>query len=373
MEWIAKRSFGCIALIGCLISHGLADAAGWPWQRPQQAWQQQPQQQTWQQPQPETQQPWQQQQQPGQQQGRAQQQQPLQQPGRAQLRMEEIQILLDRAGFSVGQIDGGGGANTQKAIAAFQQSQGLQASGELDPASLGKLMEVTGGTPWINYTITEEDTAGPFLQEYPATMEEKSKLPYLGYTSIYAKMGEKFHINSGLLRGYNSGVPFKAGQTIVAPNVIPMELSHTGKAVAGQAWSDYTIVASKNALTLELFDSQNRILFHAPVTIGGKNDPLPLGHWKVEGVDRNPVYHYNPKLFWDAKTSDSECMLPPGPNNPVGVVWININREHVGIHGTPSPGKIGYAVSHGCVRLTNWDALRLAALVGNGTNVVFKE
>ncbi|MGI8908194.1 MAG: L,D-transpeptidase family protein [Candidatus Sumerlaeaceae bacterium] len=327
-------------------------AADWPWQRPQQ---QQPQHQSWQ---------------------RQQQQQPQfqqQQQSPQQLRTEEIQILLDRTGFSIGQIDGRPGGNTQKAIAAFQQSQGLPGTGELDAATFARLFEVSGGSPWTHYIISEEDTNGPFLEEYPATMQEKSNYTYLGYTSVYAKMGEKFHINPTLLRGYNKGIPFQPGQQIVVPNVFPMELSRTGKAVAGQAWSDYTIVASKNARTLQLVDNQSRILFHAPITLGGKNDPLPLGNWKVEGVDRNPTYHYNPKLFWDADTSDTECLVPPGPNNPVGVVWINLNREHVGIHGTPSPGKIGYAVSHGCVRLTNWDVLRLAGLVGPGTNVVFKE
>lgn len=287
--------------------------------------------------------------------------------------MDEIQILLDRTGFSMGEIDGQSGANTQKAIAAFQQSQGLPESGQLNAATSARLWKVSGGSPFVQYTLTDEDTTGPFLTEYPSTMQEKAKLDYLGYTSVYAKLGEKFHIKSALLRSYNPGIPFQSGRTIKVPNVIPMELSRTSRAVAGQVWSDLTIVASKNASTLQLFDTQNRILFHAPITTGGKKDPLPLGNWKVEGVDRNPRYNYDPKLFWDADTSDTKCIVPPGPNNPVGVVWINLNREHVGIHGTPSPGRIGYAVSHGCVRLTNWDVLRLAALVGPGTNVIFKE
>lgn len=385
MQWTSLNSARSFVLAGSLVLCGSVASADWPWQRWQQQqsqpqaaqqWQQQPQQQRpqWQSNQQQQPQQSPQYQQP-QQSAWAQWQQPAQQqqPASRQLRQEEIQILLDRAGFSVGQIDGRQGGNTQKAISAFQQSQGLPVTGELDAGTQARLNEVTGGQPWTNHTITEEDTSGPFLEELPATMHAKSQLSYLGYTSVYAKMGEKFHINAGLLRGYNPGIAFEAGQTIVVPNVVPMELSRTGKAVAGQGWGDYTIVASKNERILQLVDGQNRILFHAPVTIGGKNDPLPLGRWKVEGVDRNPSYHYNPKLFWDADTSDTECILPAGPNNPVGVVWINLNREHVGIHGTPSPGKIGYAVSHGCVRLTNWDVLRLASLVGAGTNVVFKE
>jgi lipoprotein-anchoring transpeptidase ErfK/SrfK len=132
-------------------------------------------------------------------------------------------------------------------------------------------------------------------------------------------------------------------------------------------------VVSKKASVLIVYDQQDQILFYAPVTSGSEHDPLPIGNWIVTSVVRNPVYHYNPDLFWDADSTNAKEKIAAGPNNPVGVVWIGINVPHYGIHGTPDPGMIGHSESHGCVRLTNWDAMRVANLVKNGTPVVFEE
>jgi lipoprotein-anchoring transpeptidase ErfK/SrfK len=123
-------------------------------------------------------------------------------------------------------------------------------------------------------------------------------------------------------------------------------------------------------LTVE--DENGKLLFHAPVTSGSERDPLPIGAWKVTGVQRMPPFQYNPDLFWDANPTHAKARIAPGPNNPVGVVWIDLSKEHYGIHGTPEPSRIGHVQSHGCVRLTNWDAMRVAAWARPGTTVIFR-
>ena len=132
------------------------------------------------------------------------------------------------------------------------------------------------------------------------------------------------------------------------------------------------MVVTKRTSSLVVLNSSGRILFYAPVTSGSKDDPLPLGRWVVTSVLRNPTYSYNPNLFWDSDPQDAKAKIAAGPNNPVGTVWIDINKPHYGIHGSPEPGRIGHAESHGCVRLTNWDAERVADLVRKGTQVVFR-
>jgi lipoprotein-anchoring transpeptidase ErfK/SrfK len=133
------------------------------------------------------------------------------------------------------------------------------------------------------------------------------------------------------------------------------------------------VVVSKKTSALTVYDGDEQIIFHAPVTSGSEHDSLPLGEWTVTSVLRNPTFSYNPALFWDADPANAKATIPAGPNNPVGVVWIDLNLPHYGIHGTPEPGRVGYSASHGCVRLTNWDAAKLAGLVTKGTRVVFEE
>jgi lipoprotein-anchoring transpeptidase ErfK/SrfK len=124
---------------------------------------------------------------------------------------------------------------------------------------------------------------------------------------------------------------------------------------------------------LRAYDAAGKLLAQFPVTTGSEHDPLPIGDWKILGISRNPDYHFNPKLFWDVSDSKKDALLKPGPNGPVGVVWIDLSKEHYGIHGTSEPASIGNSESHGCVRLTNWDAARLAQMVKSGTKVVFKK
>lgn len=296
----------------------------------------------------------------------------------------QTQVMLDRAGFSPGVIDGRIGRNTKRALELFQQQQGEQAP-PVVPA-------VT------NYTITEADMQGPFAESIPEDMVEKAKLPDLAYTSILEALAERFHSTPALLKTLNPNVAFESGATIQVPNVEPLILpveqppitaeaarqnkaanKATGTSGRDTSKPDITlrpdVVVTVKASTSDLVvkDASGRIVMYAPVTTGSEYDPLPIGEWKVNGIQLNPKFRYNPDLFWDADPAHSKATLAPGPNNPVGLVWIDLSKPHYGIHGTPEPAAIGRTESHGCVRLTNWDALKLAGLVKPGTRVIFEQ
>jgi lipoprotein-anchoring transpeptidase ErfK/SrfK len=277
-----------------------------------------------------------------------------------------VQVMLDRAGFSPGEIDGREGANFKRALTAFQSANGLTPSAIADEQTWQRLQERSGSQPPLStYAITETDVTGPFTKEIPADLVRQSKLEALAFRNPLEALAERFHVSPTLLKSLNPGASFAtAGEMLHVPNVAAAAPPVVKPAV--------TLVVTRATSALTLEDDGGAVIFFAPVTSGSDHDPLPIGTWKVNGVQQNPSFHYNPDLFWDANPAHSKATIKPGPNNPVGTVWIDISKAHYGIHGTPEPSQIGHVQSHGCVRLTNWDAQRVAALVKPGTKVIFR-
>lgn len=291
-------------------------------------------------------------------------------PGEALL----VQVLLDRAGFSVGEIDGAAGAKTKKALMAFQTAKALPASGVPDAATIEALG--VQRSPTVAYTIGAADVAGPFVESIPSDLGDQGTLEALSYTSPLEQLAERFHASPALLRKLNPSAKFVESEEVIVPDVEPavyptVSERRAAKTVETAAQTDAVLVSRGNN-DVVVQNASGQVLFYAPVSSGSEHDPLPLGEWKVLDVFLMPQFNYNPDLFWDAEPKHAKTKIMPGPNNPVGVVWIDIDREHYGLHGTPEPSRIGITQSHGCVRLTNWDAIRLAALVQPGTKVVFR-
>ena len=298
------------------------------------------------------------------------------------------QVMLDRLGFSTGEIDGRMGTNVKGALSAFQNARGLPATGQLDAATWQRLNEDAGGVPpLVTYVITEADVAGPFTPDIPTDLMETSKLKALAYRNPLEGLAEKFHVSPTLLRGLNARSTFeRAGEQLTVPHVMVTEVPPApeaapargrgrGRSAAPAGTSGQpavTIYVTKATSALTVADDNGRVIFYAPVTSGSEHDPLPVGTWKVKGIQRNPTFLYNPDLFWDADPAHSKATIPPGPNNPVGVAWIDLTKEHYGIHGTPEPAQIGHVESHGCVRLTNWDVQRVTTWARAGAAVIFR-
>ncbi|WP_425477144.1 L,D-transpeptidase family protein [Solilutibacter silvestris] len=270
------------------------------------------------------------------------------------------QILLERAHFSPGEIDGAGGTNTREAIAGFQLAQGINPGGVMDDATWTALQQQ--GDAIVQYTLTDTDVKGPFVR-IPSSMAAQARMKAMGYASVAEALGEKFHCSPALLKALNPGKAFTAGTVLNVPNV--QNLSALPKAAR--------VIVDKSASLLLLVDGAGKVYAQFPVSSGSEHDPLPIGEWKITGIARDPVFHYNPQLFWDAKASDRKATIPAGPNNPVGVVWMDLSKEHYGIHGTPEPSRIGKTESHGCIRMTNWSALEVAGTVAAGTPVKLQE
>jgi lipoprotein-anchoring transpeptidase ErfK/SrfK len=274
----------------------------------------------------------------------------------------KTQILLDRAHFSPGEIDGKDGENVEKALVAFAAAQGTAWQGKWSDDLWTKLTANAPDDLLMKYTISEQDVNGPFIDRLPTKMEDMKDLPRLSYTSPREELAERFHSSEDLLSALNPDARFdQAGETIVVPRVGDTPLNAK---VA-------RLEVDKPAQTVKAFGQDGELIAFYPATVGSEEKPAPSGTLKITGVKKNPTYHYNPKYQFKGVKTDKPFTIKPGPNNPVGLVWIGLTGEGYGIHGTPDPSKVSKTQSHGCVRLTNWDALQLAAVVKKGTPVEF--
>jgi lipoprotein-anchoring transpeptidase ErfK/SrfK len=282
-------------------------------------------------------------------------------PGAAGPRVVRAQILLDRARFSPGEIDGVYGDDFGVAVKGYQEGHGLKPTGTVDAAMWG-LLNGDAGSVLLTYAITPADEKGPFLA-LPAEVQEKAKMKWLGFESPDEGLGEKFHISPKLLAELNPGKKLDTvGERITVPNV--------RRAVVGLA---VRVVVSKSKRTVIAYGASGTELAQYPATIGDSHDPLPIGHWTVVGVVHYPWFNWDPKLLWNVDKSLPKAELAPGPNSPVGVAWIGLSKPDYGIHGTPDPGNIRHGVSDGCIRLTNWDVGELSRMVRRGTPVDLEE
>lgn len=302
------------------------------------------------------------------------------------------QILLDRVVFSPGVMDGRWGKNTEKAVYWFQRAHDLPATGQVDQQTYERLQSVAGsGDPIRSHIVSAADVSGPFVQ-VPEDVYDKAKLDCMCYETQQEQLAELFHTTPELLRKLNPGVNLatvRPGTELMVPNVRSQEglarlnnLAPT-KGVLKESEAEQElprmssrgevakIVVSDGGHYVHGLDANGKILYHFPSTLGSDFAPSPSGDFKVDRIAFNPTWHYQPKLLTGEDDSKADAMVPPGPNNAVGIVWMDLSKPHYGIHGTSAPETIGYATSHGCVRLTNWDALFLARRTGPGVPVQF--
>jgi len=301
------------------------------------------------------------------------------------------QVLLDAAGFSPGAIDGRDGSSQTEAIRGFQEKNGLKVSGKLDGPTKQALMRLNRPST-VTVKLTAEDVGGPFTYPMPTKPEDQAKLNALNYRNMLEKLAERYHTTPETIVALNG--PEKligVGQSLRLPNVVPASRDYAGadgkqaKLLAAlnvegnQPQGDYVVV-DKSEGTLKVYKGEfpsgsakpdGELVAQFPVTTGSEQDPLPLGNWKVPTFSYLPPFHYQPDLFWDVSDEKEEQKLPPGPNGMVGVAWLDLTKEHYGIHGTPEPRLIGKSESHGCLRMTNWDVMRLSRMMKPGFQAKF--
>jgi len=282
-------------------------------------------------------------------------------PGANGSRVVRAQILLDRARFSPGQIDGRYGGDLSIAIKGYQEAHSLDPTGIINAKMWALLNE--DERPLIRmYTLTAADLKGPFAP-IPKDVREQAQMKWMGYESPTEKLSEKFHVSPRLLTELNPGKDLeKVGTVVIVPAV-----------ERGPAPRAIRVVVSKSKLTVSAFGANDKLLAQYPATMGGPHDPLPIGNWKITVVQHYPWFNYDPAHFWNASPDEATAKLPPGPRNPAGMVWMGLSKPHYGIHGTPDPGRVRHSESYGCIRLTNWDAMDLSHMVVRGTPAILEE
>ena len=316
----------------------------------------------------------------------------------------QAQVVLDRLGFTPGVVDGKMGMSTVNAIKGFQESRGIEVSGELDEPTLQALAEWKH-IPATRVVTIPQDFANDQFTVIPEDRKEQAKLPRMGYSSLAEKIAERFHTTDEVLAELNpqvaGGTPaaatasaneaeakpviaYRAGMQLRVPNIGADRFDPA--AVKDPQWAATLrllgvgtdqpqaakIEVDKSDQVLRVLDREGKLLAQFTATMGSSQFPLPLGTWKIRGIGYNPPWQYDPALLANADKSDPKLEIPPGPNSPIGVAWIDLSKEHYGIHGTDEPDRIGRAESNGCIRLTNWDAARLAQMVGSGIEAVFR-
>ncbi len=279
-----------------------------------------------------------------------------------QAEIAALQVFLDREGISPGVIDGHLGDNVNKAIAAWQEMTGET----LDPNNSEDILQrlaYSGGLPIVDYTITAADAAGPYVAAIPDDYGQKAQMPAMSYTSTSEKLAEQFHMDESYLKALNPGKDFSVPGTII-------KVVNPGQPKKGNV---ARIVADKSKKQIFAYGEDGGLIAAYPATIGSTDTPSPTGTHAVQRIALDPGYTYNPKVNFKQGDNDQILQIPPGPNGPVGTVWIALSKPSYGIHGTPEPSKIGKTNSHGCIRLTNWDATELAKVVKPGVTVEFVE
>jgi lipoprotein-anchoring transpeptidase ErfK/SrfK len=289
-----------------------------------------------------------------------------------------VQILLDRARFSPGVLDGKWGKNTEKAVVWFQAREGLPATGVVDSVTLARLRGQAGSPATLLDTrvITEDDLAGPY-RAIPGDVYRWRHLGCMCYESPAEKLGERYHATPALLSELNGGRALDSlapGDTLVVPNLREAPEALAVDSAGPSAGPRVArVVVSGRGFYVHALDDAGRVLFHFPTTLGSSYDPSPAGELEVVSITPDPWFHYQPRLLSGVDRSKPSTLVPPGPNNPVGRIWIKLSEPHYGIHGTREPATIGYETSSGCVRLTNWDAAFLGARLTPGVKVEFRD
>ncbi|NNH63716.1 L,D-transpeptidase [Rhizobium laguerreae] len=278
-------------------------------------------------------------------------------PGDPDPAIVRLQVLLDRAGSSPGVIDGHYGENVNKAVAGFEAMNNLPVDGRLDPEVVSRL---EGNSPIVESYVVSVEDAADLVDKIPEDYGEKAKMQSLGYTSVAEKLSERFHMGIDLVHALNPASQFAPGDAVWVVEPGPPRQGKVKR-----------IEADRKTGQVLAYAADGSLLAVYPATIGSQDNPAPSGKHKVKGVARMPVYRYDPKRNFKQGKNDKVLTIPKGPNGPVGTVWIDLTEPTYGIHGTPEPKLIDKVGSHGCVRLTNWDAEELAAMVKPGVMVDF--